>query len=141
VTVPEPASSRFALGSIVLGYVDGPRGVSTTAANARSRLPFSPTLARSFASGDTLHALCKLWRRNLTEPVKIHAALVGEKGELVREFDAPVRTGRGALATENIDIRLNLAGVPPGRYRLRVTATEGGVSEVREVGIVVKPAS
>jgi VWFA-related protein len=141
VTVPEPASPRFALGGIVLGFVDGARGVSTTAANVRSRLPFSPTLTRTFTSSDSLHALCKLWRRNPAEPVKIFAALVGEKGELLREFDAPVRVGSGARAAENIDIRLNLAGVPPGSYRLRVTAAEGAVSEVREVGIVVKAAS
>jgi hypothetical protein len=113
-------------------------GVSATAASARSRLPFTPTLNRSFASTDTLHALVKLWRRNPAEPVTIGAALVGGKGELVRQLEAPVRTGRGALPVENIDLTLKLAGVPPGDYLLRVTASERGVSEVREVGIAVR---
>ena len=138
VTVPKPESGRFALGGIVLGYVDGPRGVSTTAANARSRLPFAPTLNRSFVSTDSLHALVKLWRRNPTERLAIGAELVDAAGAVVRRFDAPVRTGRGARATEDIDFTLKLAGVPPGSYRLRVTASERGVSEVREVGIVVR---
>jgi hypothetical protein len=138
VTVPEPASSAFSLGHIVLGYADGTRGVSATAANARSRLPFTPTLNRTFVESDTLQALVKLWRRNPAEPVTIGAALVDAKGGLVRQLDAPLRTGRGALATENIDFRLGLAGVPPGSYLLRVTASERGVAEVREIGIVVK---
>ena len=138
VTVPKPESGRFALGGIVMGYVDGARGVSTTAASARSRLPFSPTLNRSFVGTDALHALVKLWRRNPTERVAITAELVDAAGAVVRRFDAPVRTGRGARATEDIDIQLSFAGVPAGSYRLRVTASEAETRDTREIGIAVR---
>jgi hypothetical protein len=138
VTVPRPESGRFALGGIVMGYVDGARAVSTTAANVRSRLPFSPTLNRSFVTTDALHALVKLWRRNPMERVAIGAELVDEAGTVLRRFVAPVRTGRGARPTEDIDIRLKLAGVPAGSYRLRVTASEAEIKEAREIGIVVR---
>jgi VWFA-related protein len=138
VNVPDPVAPRFALGGIVMGYVDGAHGVSATAANARSKLPFSPTLARSFVSTDALHVLCKLWRRNPAEPVQMRAELVAEDGHVVRGLQAPVRVGRGALPTENIDFTLNLRGVAPGAYRLRIIASERGVNDMREVGIDVR---
>lgn len=137
LTVPEPAGSHFAIGGIVMGYVNGARGVSATAANVRSRLPFSPTLDRNFANTDVLHALCKLWRKDPARPIAIRAELVTTEGQSVRGFSAPVRTGRGALPVENIDLNLNLSGVPPGLYRLRVIASDRGVTETREIPIGV----
>ena len=138
ITVRKPESSQFALGGIVIGHAEGARGVSATASNVRSRLPFSPTLTRSFPSTDTLRALIKLWRRSPAERVAIGAELIDDAGAVVRRFEAAVRVGRGARATEDIDFTLKLAGLQPGSYRLRVTAGQGEVSDTREIGIAVR---
>jgi hypothetical protein len=134
VTVDEPASRAFDLGGLVLGYLENPAAARTVAASDRSRLPFSPTMTRSFKASDKLQLLCPLWKRNGGTAVKITAELLDDLGAVARRFDAPVRATR---QMEFVQFTLGLGKLPAGEYRIRVTATDGAASVTRQVGITV----
>jgi hypothetical protein len=51
---------------------------------------------------------------------------------------ARLLTMRAASKLSRVDLEVPFAGLMPGAYRLRITATGGGTRAEREVGFVVR---
>ena len=96
-------------------------------------LPFDPTLDRAFTSRDTLRLFFKAVRRGSAPLTATISALTHD--------DSPALTFSRPLAGDaqpQLDIRLPLAQLTPGVYRLRVRVTDGAISATREVGFVIR---
>jgi VWFA-related protein len=150
--VPDFTGSRLMLTDLVIGYADGPHvpiARHAPAAPARgtrlaapqqplpravlSALPFDPTLDRVFASSDTLRLYFKAVRKGAT-PLTATISALNADGAVAVTFDRALGTGD----TPSLDTSLPLMQLTPGAYRLRVSATDGSTSTMREVGFVVR---
>jgi hypothetical protein len=94
-------------------------------------LPFDPTLDRVFQASDVL----RLFFRTVTKSRNALTATISALdtyGATVVTFDRPVG-GDGTL-----DLRLPLAQLTPGGYRLQVVVTDGKRTAKKEIGFAVK---
>lgn len=159
--VPDFSKEPLGLGGIVVGYADGPHvpvghltnsgasrlepprainGAPVIVAPAQvaamraaeTSLPFDPSLSREFLRTDALRVYAVVTRKE-SKPAKI---LI----ELVDADDRAVVSSTHELSPKEavIDVRFAPLGVSPGVYRLRVTATEGTLTAVRETGLLLK---
>jgi len=158
--VPDFSKQDLAMTDLLLAYADGPhvpvardvrgalpggvplttRGASQTpmgrstaqAAVARPRtLPFDPTLDRVFVCTDVLRLFFKTVTR-LRQPVTATISARTADGAVVVTFDQPV-SGDGT-----VDLRLPLAQLTPGGYRLQVVVKDGERTAMKEIGFAVK---
>jgi VWFA-related protein len=132
IDVPDFTRSPAA-GAIVLGYASGPRVPIVRGGLGVDLLPIAPTLDREFLRSDRLRIVCEVGidSRGSGEAV---LDLLRSSGEQVKRLAS--RAGRAEPSA--IDTTLSLDDLPPGGYRLRVTATTGGVTAQREAGFVVR---
>jgi len=127
VEVPDP-KAPLAIGGLLLGRGGPPR---VALAQTPIRLPFTPAVDREF---------------DPTEPVQLYFEVIGSKAAganvrvelsnadgLVLRAAAPTADAQGRVA-----LPVTIAGLEPGAYVLRATATQGGNTATRETGLIVK---
>lgn len=144
--VPDFSRAALALTDLLLAYADGPRvPVARVAPPSPARaaagmatapppvLPFDPTLDRVFASSDTLRLFTRVVQRTPAGVMATISALAAD-GRVLVTLEQPIPAGREA----NLDIRLPLAQLATGAYRLRVRVTDGQRQAEREVGIGIR---
>ncbi len=68
--------------------------------------------------------------RTNTELIEIDIVVIDKAGQKVH--------GLAADHLASLDIRLPLAQLTPGAYRLQVVVTDGAMSDTREIGLVVR---
>lgn len=99
-----------------------------------NRLPFDPSLGREFTSADTLRAYFEVARKDLTSTVSLTIMVVDSTNRSIMAIDrvvSPNDPGR-------IDLRVPLAPLGPGAYRLRVIATDSRTVASTETGLLIK---
>ena len=158
--VPDFSRAELAVTDLLLAYADGPhvpvahdirsplpnpaplttRGAQPTPLSRPTptpvvapvrTTPFDPTLDRVFASTDVLRLFFKAIsksRRPLTATISARTP----DGAVVVTFDQPV-TSDGT-----VDVRLPLAQLMPGGYRLQVVVKDGERTAMKEIGFAVK---
>jgi hypothetical protein len=94
-------------------------------------LPFDPTLERLFARSDTLRLYFRVVQKQPTPSVATITALTAD-GRVAVTLERPIDAKSPML-----DIKLPLAQLAPGAYRLRVTVAAGGARAEREIGIAI----
>jgi VWFA-related protein len=140
--VPDFTKPDLMLTELVVAYADGPRvpiardrssSPATRAVPPPPALPFDPTLDRVFTPQDTLRLFFKAVRRGAT-PLRATISALTPDGTVVVTFDRAL----GTALQPTLDIRLPLAQLPPGAYRLQVHVTDGTTTATREIGIAVR---
>jgi VWFA-related protein len=128
--IPDFTRGEVAASGIVLGYADGPHVPQTGVASA---LPFPPSLDRDFRPTDTLRAYAEVVNRAATA-IEVTISLIDSRDHAVIATSQPI--ARSADRAEPMTVILPLNGLPPGAYRVRLTAAAGALAP-REVGIVL----
>ena len=129
--VPDFTASPLVLSGLVVGYAERPRVTQARPAGAAAIVPFDPSLDREFTRADT---------------VRVFFAVAGKAAaastvvvELVDYTDRAVTSVTPGLSQAgDVDMKLPLKDLTPGAYRVRATATSGGTTATREVGIIVR---
>jgi VWFA-related protein len=98
-------------------------------------LPVAVTLDREFTTTESVRLLCQLTQRTRA-PIDIEVALFTAAGDRARRLLVKQLTAEEPRA---LDLALDLSGLAPGGYRLRVVATSATNTVVRETGLIVKP--
>jgi VWFA-related protein len=96
-------------------------------------LPFDPTLDRVFTSRDTLRLFFKTIRKG-SAPLTATISALTHDDQIAVTFKRELPAG----PQPHLDVRLPLAQLSPGPYRLLVNVTDGAMSTAREVGFVVR---
>ena len=131
--VPDFGKESVTLSGIEVGYADGPRVTQARPPGAMQIIPFDPSLDREFHPNDTVRVFFEVARKS-PNTTKIIVELVDYTNRAVTTITPPVSgTGVG-----QVDMKLPLKDLTPGAYRVRATATSGGTTATREVGIIVK---
>ena len=97
-------------------------------------LPVATTLEREFRVDELLRLHCAVTQRART-PVGVEVELINASGDRARQVLVEQLMADEPRA---LDLALDLAGLAPGGYRLRIVATGPSDRAVREVGLVVK---
>ncbi len=148
ITVPDYSKTALALSGIALGFADGARvpvGRVPPTAPARNvgpgprvavpdRLPFEPTLLRTFETTDTLRAYFEVARKDMNSTVALTVMIVDSNNRPMLAIDKSVAPN----ASGRIDFRVPLAPLGPGAFRLRITATDSHTVATTETGIIVR---
>jgi VWFA-related protein len=133
VEVPDFSKDPVMLSGLEVGYADGPRVTQAKPAGAMQIVPFDPSLDREFHATDTVRVFFEIAHKGSTPP-KATVELVDYTNRVVSSVTPP-STGTGV---DRVDLKLPLKGLTPGAYRVRATATTGGTTATREVGIIVR---
>ena len=150
ITVPDFSKTPLALSGMALGYADGAhvpvgRTVAPALPSGRGaaprppvvvpeRLPFEPSLNREFTSADALRAYFEVARKDRASTVRMTMMVLDAGNHTVMALDRAVMPGEPG----RVDLRIPLAPLGPGAYRIRVVATDGHTVAQTETGIVVK---
>jgi hypothetical protein len=138
-----PMSSRAPLGSSRTIVSAGTVGAANRGATASSvpepsvearRLPFDPALTREFTSADTLRTYFEVARRDTSTTVALTIMVIDANNRVIMAIDRSVGPGDAG----QVDLRVPLAPLGAGAYRLRVTATDSRTVAQSETGIVIK---
>ena len=148
IVVPEFRSAAPTLGGVAIAYLDGAhvpvapvhavplaaRGarVIMPAAPTREDVPFAATLDREFTAADTLRVYAEGTVRSGARPM-VSVDVVDGTGRVVRSPSPSFAVGEWV----KIQGAVPLAGLPPGRYVLRVTLTADPGRAVREAGFAI----
>jgi VWFA-related protein len=128
--VPSFAREPLAIGSVVLGYADGPRIFALDSPQVTGLLPFEPTLDREFDVGDRLRVHARVGGTQLAG-ARTTLELRSADDVLIRAIDAPVSSGR-------LTAELALTDLAPGGYILRAALAGPASSVARELGFIVR---
>ena len=138
IEVPDFAKEALAIAGVTLGYADGDHvpvaDLPKQAPRRDARAPFAPSLDREFTPADTLRLYFEVARKSPAAVVRTKVEILDAQDDVRAWIDREIPANdRG-----RVDVRLPLSTLAPGAYRLRVTATDGGNTAAREVGIVIK---
>lgn len=129
--VPDFTKAPVALSGLVVGYAERPHVTQARPQGAVAIIPFDPSLDREFRVTDTVRVFFTVVAKN---PAATTATV-----DLIDYTDRAVTTITPVIARGGeVDMKLPLKDLKPGAYRVRATATSGGSTATREVGIVVK---
>ncbi len=131
--VPDFTKDPVMLSGLEVGFADGARVTQARPPNALQIVPFDPSLDREFRTSDTVRVFFEVARKN-PATTKVTVDLVDYTNRTVTTLTPPA-TGN---AVEQVDVKLPLKGLTPGAYRVRATATSGGTTATREVGVIVR---
>jgi VWFA-related protein len=131
--VPDFTKGTLALSDVAIGYADRPRVAQARPAGALQIIPFDPSLDREFSRDDAVRVFFVVSGKAV--------AAATTTVELLDYQDHAVTTITPQVTGANIgqvDMKLPLKDLKPGAYRVRATATSGGTTATREVGIIVR---
>jgi VWFA-related protein len=132
VDVPRFQRTSPALTDLLIGYADGPRvPVARDRSVDRTTLPFAPALDRVFRPGDTL----RVYFRAVPTPSTALGATIAATAVDGTEL---LSLDRQFAADGSIDIRLPLAQLGPGAYRLEARVGYGPQAIVKSVGFAIR---
>lgn len=136
--VPDFSKQPIALTDLLIAYADGPHvpiahSFAPMAVPAANLLPFDPTLDRVFSPRDTLRLYTRVLQQTPVATSVTISALAPD-GRVMLTLD------RALAARDNVpvDLKLPLAQLGPGAYRLQVTAGDGRHNATREIAITIK---
>jgi VWFA-related protein len=139
VDVPDTRDRPIGISGILLGTAaaDAPRVVEQKPLTGLT-VPFAPSLDREFKTSEPLSTFFQVRRKNSKTAVEGFVTLMDPTGFPVAQAPWAIAPGApGAVA-----LRLPLAGIAPGAYRVVVSATSGqDVAAHREVRIRVVSGS
>ncbi len=104
---------------------------TTTSVPIRSSLPFEPTLDRTFSTSDSIRLYFKTAQRRRLPALATISALTADGQAVVSLTRELTRDG-------DLDLRLPLAQLAPGAYRLKVDVADGRAKASRELGFLVR---
>jgi VWFA-related protein len=133
VEVPDYRRPGIHVGPIILRYADGSQ-IPLVYGGPLAGPPLTLTLDRAFAAGERLRVMCAISqgaRKDASVTVDVLTA-AGDRARRLLDKRLDSRESR------MLDVRLDLAGLTPGGYRLRINATENGIATQRETGFIVK---
>jgi VWFA-related protein len=131
--VPDFEKESVTLSGLEVGYADRPRVTQARPAGAAAIVPFDPSLDREFHANDTVRVFFEVARKS-PNTTKTTVELLDYQDHVVTRI-TPQITGTNI---GQVDLKLSLKDLKPGAYRLRATATSGGTTATREVGIIVR---
>lgn len=131
---PVMGSSRILGGGRSMGGNLAPPTSQGPAKAADNRLPFEPSLSREFANTDTLRAYFEVARKDTSTTVRMAVTVLDKGNHTVMALDRAVLPGEAG----HVDLRIPLAPLGAGAYRIRVTATDSHAVATTETGIIVK---
>jgi VWFA-related protein len=145
VAIPNFTRRELQVSPIVLGIAGNPLAAVDAAIghdHIRSLVPFQPTTARTFSMDQSVRVYAKAFWGSDREAPAGEILLSGPTSVAVaaawRVLPAPPRGGPGHAVLDQV---LPLAGLPPGEYVLRVSATlERGEAAAREVPLEIRAA-
>jgi VWFA-related protein len=134
--VPDYRKALLEIGPVSVAY-SGPQRVPVVrgGVGASGLFPIPVTLDREFSADDTIRLVCDVTGK-ATGPVDVEVDLLTAAGDRARRLLARPLTGAGP---RTLEVALNLAGLAPGGYRVRIAAAAGAISASREIAIVVRP--
>jgi VWFA-related protein len=132
VEVPDYRSQGIHVGPVVLRYADGSQ-IPVARGGLNAGLPLTVTLDREFPAGERLRVQCAIVQR-AKKPANVTVDVLTGAGDRARRL---LDKRLDLHDPRMLDVRLDLAGLAPGGYRLRVSADDGTTAE-REIGFVVR---
>jgi len=123
------------ISGMALGYGDGPRVPQSRPPGAMQIVPFDASLDREFHTTDTVRVFFEVAHKTAPATIKTTVEIVDYSNRAVTTLTPQVAFGAGA---GQVDLKIPLKGLTPGAYRVRATATSGGTTAVREVGMIVQ---
>jgi hypothetical protein len=139
--VPDVSKARVAIAGPTIGFAPGTRAAAgvTMAEDGLLAAGLDPVLDRIFTPADTLRVQYAVWRRDAKTPAPTRLEVLDADGRVVFARDgADVVAGRGAPPGPGMDVEIPLAGLPPGAYRVKITAGSQDVMAEQEVGFAVR---
>ncbi len=130
---PDFGKASVTLSGIEVGYADGPRVTQAKPPGAMQIIPFDPSLDREFHPNDTVRVFFQVVRKN-PETTKTTVEVLDYQDHVVTTITPQI----SGTNIGQVDLKLPLKDLTPGAYRLRATATSGGTTATREVGIIVR---
>jgi hypothetical protein len=133
VVASAPSPAR-ALGNRLAGIPPPARGRGAVAPVIPGGLPMHPTLDREFVVSDDVILYFEVVRKDRARDVALDVMAVAGDDRVVRRFGQklpPASAGK-------VSVRLPLAEIGAGAFRLRVHATDGVNEATNEVAIVIK---
>ena len=134
--VPDPDEDVVVIAGPVIGFAPGGRRAASLSLVEDGLLPpgLDPVTARIFTPADTLRVHYDVWRRSDRGTMPTRLEVLNERGEPVFAWQGTV-PDRG---TGPYDVEIPLAGLPPGAYRVKITAGAGDTMTERVVGFAVR---
>jgi VWFA-related protein len=134
--VPDVEVERLAIVGPTLGFAPGTRPAASLSLVEDGLLPagFDPVLDRIFTPADTIRVRYEVWRRYERGEVPTRLEVLDVVGRVVFERDWTVAD----RSAGPFDVEIPLAGLPPGPYRVEITAGTGDTLTVRNVGFAVR---
>jgi hypothetical protein len=134
IEVPDYRSPAIHIGPVVLRYADGSGIPVVVRSGLNAEPPLTVTLDRDFLAGERLRVMSAVVQRTKkTANVRVDVlTAAGDRARRLLDKRLDVRDPR------MLDVRLDLAGLAPGGYRLRVSADDGTTAAERELGFVVR---
>jgi VWFA-related protein len=136
VEVPDVRDARVAIAGPTIGFAPGsPSSASLTLAED-GLLPagLDPVLNRVFTPADILRVHYQVWRRDERLEIPARLDVVDEADRVVLTRDDVIAGGSDGV----VDTSIPLAALPPGSYRIRLSASTGEFHADREVGFAVR---
>jgi hypothetical protein len=150
---PDHARAVTSVPNVRLGMSDLILCRDSTSADARSTWECEPTIQRTFRESQSFRLCAAV---NLGDhPASAGVDLVDASGRVARHLDAPVVVGALTAIPRNgddlidaepadhfgqIDVTVDLHGLRPGHYAVRLTLTAGAHTSVKAEPIVVAAA-
>jgi VWFA-related protein len=134
--VPDVADAGIAIAGPTVGFAPGGRPAAGATLVEDGLLPrgLDPVLDRVFTPADTLRVHYRVWRRDGRGEAPTRLQVLDDAGHVVFARDGIV-PDRG---TGPFDVEIPLAGLPPGPYRVKISAGTGDTMTEREVGFAVR---
>ena len=128
VDVPDLAKTPLAIGGLLVGR-GGPSRIAL--AQTPIRLPFPPAVDREFAASDLMQLYFEVIGAKAAD-ASVRVEMLSADGQVLRATE-PAADAQGRVA-----FPVTIAGLEPGAYVLRATATQGATTATRETGFIVK---
>ncbi len=136
IDVPDDQEASLAVGGVALG-LDRRESEQPAVMHAATlqglTLPFRPSLTRAFNDSDDVRVFFEIRRSSSAVSITGTVAIVAEDGS--EPVSDPWEVAAGA--PPSVELRVPMAGIQAGPYKLVVTASDGRHQATREVAIRV----
>jgi hypothetical protein len=132
--VPDYAKLPLAIAPIAVAYAEERTLPIVRGGAGIGLIPVSVALERTFTTADRLRLTSDVVQRVAIE-TDLAVDLLTAAGDRARRL---LEKRLGPRDPRTLDVRLDLAGLAPGAYRVRVTAAAGATSATRELAFVVQ---